>query len=80
MTSRLILYHMPLWPGCARVVDRLHNLALDVEIRDVLWSGEARRQLLSAAGGLRLPCLVHGETVVCGAGRIEKYLELRYGK
>lgn len=79
-STRVILYTLPLWPGCARIQRRVENLDLDADLRDVLTSGQARRQLREAAGGLHVPCLVHGATVVHGADEIEKYLELRYGR
>ena len=78
--SRPILYHFPLWPGCARIRHQVQGLGLDVELRDVLLSGRARQELRQAAGGLHLPCLVHGATVVSGADEIDKYLKLRYGR
>ena len=78
--TRPILYQLRLWPGCARIRRRVHSLGLDVEVRDVLLSGRARQELCQAAGGLRVPCLVHSETVVSGADEIDKYLKLRYGR
>ncbi len=79
-STRTILYVLPLWPGCARVRRLADELGLDLELRDLLTSGQAREELREAAGGMHVPCLVHGITVIKGAGAIEKYLRLRYGK
>ena len=78
--TRFILYTIPLWPGCARIRRRAEELGLDADLCDVLTSGQARQELTEAAGGLHVPCLVHGATVIHGADEIEKYLKLRYGR
>ncbi len=57
----------------------MRGLGLELELRDVLLSGAHRQQLIELLGEVKIPCLVHADTVVCGADEIERYLKLRYG-
>ena len=77
---RPVLYHTLLSPGCVRVRWAVGDLGLELDQRDVLLSASARRELVEIAGGIKIPCLVHSDTVICGTAEILKYLRLRFGQ
>jgi glutaredoxin len=56
-TATLALYHFPTCPFCLKVRRTMHQLALDIELRDAR-SGPAREALIAGGGKPQAPCLL----------------------
>lgn len=56
-TSHLVLYHFPSCPYCKRVRSSITRLNLNITLRDIHQSAEARQELIDGGGRKTVPCL-----------------------
>jgi len=56
-TQRLALYQFQSCPFCVKVRRKVTQLSLQVELKDVLNSPQAREELMAGGGQYQVPCL-----------------------
>ncbi|MFB6304464.1 MAG: glutathione S-transferase N-terminal domain-containing protein [Haloferacaceae archaeon] len=80
--SELILYELPGCPYCAKVKDKLAELDLEYESREVPRSHSERTEVEEVSGQTGVPVLVdeaHGVEGMPESDDIVAYLEKTYG-
>ncbi|UCE85245.1 MAG: glutathione S-transferase N-terminal domain-containing protein [Deltaproteobacteria bacterium] len=83
--SHLVLYHFEGCPYCARVRDAMHDLDLDIELRDIRVQRAFRDELLEGGGRATVPCLRIGNAAggfrwLYESSDIVAYLRQRFSK
>jgi glutaredoxin len=80
--SKLSLYQFKLCPFCIKVRRVMHKLNLPIETKDAKNDPEAREQLLSQGGKIKVPCLrieENGEVKwLYESSDINRYLSTRF--
>ena len=56
-TQKLVLYQFQSCPFCVKVRRKIEQLSLNIELKDVLNSDEAHRELMAGGGDYQVPCL-----------------------
>lgn len=74
-SRKLILYKYDSCPFCLRVRRVLDRTGIEVELRDVRTSDDARRELLEATGRTQVPCLFIDGTPLFESADISRWLE-----
>jgi glutathione S-transferase len=80
--SELVLYELPGCPFCAKVKNKLSELGLEYESREVPRSHGERTEVEAISGQTGVPVLVdeaHGVDGMSESGDIVAYLEETYG-
>lgn len=84
-TRLLALYHFNTCPFCLKVRRKMHELALNIELRDAQHDQQARRELLEQGGKVMVPCLritdAQGNVSwMYESSDINQYLQQRFGQ
>jgi glutaredoxin len=80
--ANLVLYELPGCPYCAKVKEKLADLDLEYESREVPRSHDARTEVKEVSGQTGVPVLVdedHGVEGMPESDDIVAYLEKTYG-
>jgi glutathione S-transferase len=80
--SELVLYELPGCPYCAKVKNKLSELGLEYESREVPRSHSERTEVEEISGQTGVPVLVdetHGVDAMPESDDIVAYLEKTYG-
>jgi glutathione S-transferase len=82
-TAGLALYHSPTCWYCAKVRQKVGDLKLDLELRDIGASNAYRNELMQEGGKGQVPCLriehANGVEWKYESADICSYLEQRFG-
>ena len=73
------LYHRWKCPWCAAARQGIENVGVEVELIEVPYPREERKDVAAVSGQRKVPVLVDGETVVVDSRQIVRYLYEQYG-
>lgn len=80
----LALYQFYACPFCIKVRRHMHKLALPVPLKDAQNDADARQELASGGGQIKVPCLrikgMDGERWLYESSDINRYLTHRFGQ
>ncbi|PCJ19872.1 MAG: glutaredoxin [Candidatus Cloacimonadota bacterium] len=71
----MILYQYPQCPFCARVLQAIKPLNLDIELRNTITNPKYKQELKALTGRTTVPCLVENGKPMFESADIIKYLK-----
>ncbi|MGM0501974.1 MAG: glutathione S-transferase family protein [Bacillota bacterium] len=76
----MLLHQFQSCPYCIKVRNKLEELGLDYETREVPRDRSQRNKIKELSGQLKVPVLEDGEQVIHDSTAIVRYLEENYGE